>query len=99
MLFLKDRKAEVKFFSIEAPSHATAEGLRETITSVFKRIGMPEFHTNLYGFNIDGAKLNTGIHKGLATLVCEESTWLNVVHCFNHRLELAIKYAFKSIPC
>ena len=85
LLFLKDGKAEVKFVNIEAPSHTTAEGLKETIISAFKRIGMPEFHTKLYGFNIDGAKVNTGIRKGLATLLCEESPWLNVVHCFNHR--------------
>lgn len=96
LLFLKDGKPEVKFVSIETPSHTTAEGLKETITSAFKRIGMSEFHTNLYGFNIDGAKVNTGIHKGLATLLRAESPWLNVVHCFNHRFELAIKYAFRN---
>ena len=55
---------------------------------------MPEFHTKLHGFNTDRAKVNTGTLKGLATLLCEESPWLNIVHYFNHHFELAIKYAF-----
>ena len=55
-----------------------------------------EFHTKLCGFNIDEAKVNTGIHKGLTTLLCEESPWSNVVHCFNHRFELALKYTFEN---
>ena len=98
-MFLKDGKPEVKFVSIEAPSHITAEGLKENIISAFERIRMSllrEFHTKLYGFNIDGAKVNTGIHKGLTTLLCEESPWSNVVHCFNHRFELALKYTFEN---
>ena len=57
---------------------------------------MLEFHTKLYGFNTDGAKVNTYIHKGLATLSCKQSEWLNVVHCFNHCFELTIKYAFEK---
>ena len=54
---------------------------------------MSKFHTNCYCFNNDRAKVNTGIHKGLATLLREELPWLNIVHCFNHQFELAIKYA------
>ena len=56
---------------------------------------MIEFHTKLAGFNVDGALVNKGIHKGLAQL-CESSPCLNVVHCFNHLFELAIKDAFKA---
>ena len=66
---------------------------------------MSEFHTKLYGFNIDGAKGNTGSDKGLATQLREESPWLNDVHSFDYRFELAIKYALHNtflmryIPC
>ena len=56
---------------------------------------MIEFHTKLAGFNVDGALVNKGIQKGLAQL-CESSPCLNVVHCFNHLFELAIKDAFKA---
>ena len=57
---------------------------------------MTEFHTKLAGFNVDGASVNTGIHKGLAQLLHELTPRLNVVHCFNHCFELAIKDAFKA---
>ena len=86
----------VQFFSIETPSHTTAEGLKEAISSAFKRSGMTEFHTKLAGFDFDGASVNTGIHKGLAQLFCESSPRLNVVHCFNHHFELAVQDAFKA---
>ena len=65
LLFLNEGKPEIKFFSIETPSHTTAEGLKEAISSAFKRTGMTEFHTKLAGFNVDDAMVNTGIYKGL----------------------------------
>ena len=41
--------------------------------------------------------MNTGIHSGLGTRICDElSPWLTLIHCFNHGLELAIKDAFKG---
>ena len=96
LLFLNEGKPEIKFFSIETPSHTTAEGLKQAISSAFKRTGMTEFHTKLTGFSVDGALVNTGIHKGLAQLLRESSPCLNVVHCFNHLFGLAIKDAFKA---
>ena len=45
LLFSKDGKPEVKFVSIKVPSHTTAEGLKETMISAFKRIEKSEFHT------------------------------------------------------
>ena len=96
LLFLNERKPEKKIFSIETPSHTTAEGLKEAKSSAFKISGMTESHTKLAGFNVDGASVNTGIHKGSAQLLCESSPCLNVVHCFNHRLGLAIKDVFKA---
>ena len=96
LLFLNEGKPEINFFSIKTPSHTTAEGLKEAISSAFKRTGMTEFHTKLAGFNVDGASVNTGIHKGLAQLHHELTPCLNVVHCFNHCFKLAIKDAFKA---
>ena len=96
LLFLNEGKPEIKFFIIETPSHTTAEGLKEAISSAFKRNGMAKFHTKLVGFNVDGPSVNTGIHKGLAQLLHESSPCLNVVHCFNHHFELAMKDAFKA---
>ena len=96
LLFLNEGKPEITFFNIETPSYSTAEGLKEAISSAFKRTGMTEFLTKLAGFNVDGASVNTGIHKGLAQLLPKSSPCLNFVHCFNHCFELAIKNAFKA---
>ena len=79
LLFLNEGKPDIKFFSIETTSHTTAEGLKEAISSEFKRTGMAEFNTKLAGFNVDGALVNTVIQKGLAQLLRESSPCLNVV--------------------
>ena len=36
------------------------------------------------------------VNTGLNVLVRNEAPWVEVVHCFNHRLELAIKDAFNE---
>ena len=48
------------------------------------------------GLNVDGASINNGVHNGVGVLMQADSPWLQVIHCFNHRLELAIKDAFKK---
>ena len=35
-----------------------------------------------------------GKHNGLNVLVQDEALWVEIVNCFNHRLELPIKDAF-----
>ena len=98
LLFLNEGKPEIKFFSIETPSHSTTEGLKEAISSAFKRTGMTEFPSNfqINWFQCRWRFGNTAIHRGLAQLLRESSPCLNVVHCFNNRFELAIKDAFKA---
>ena len=48
------------------------------------------------GLNVDGASINAGVHNGVAVLMQADSPWLQVIPCFNHFLELAIKDAFKN---
>ena len=36
------------------------------------------------------------LHNGLGALIENDAPWLEVIHCFNHRVELAIKDAFKN---
>ena len=40
--------------------------------------------------------MNVGKHKGVGTQLKEKAPWLQVIHCFNHRVELALKDAFKN---
>ena len=46
--------------------------------------------------NVDGASINTGVHNGVGVLMQADLPWLQVIHCFNHCLELTIKDAFKN---
>ena len=39
-----------------------------------------------------------GKRNGLNVLVQDEAPWVEVVHCFNHQLELAIKDVFIESP-
>ena len=47
----------------------------------------------LFALNVDDASVNAGMHRGLGVKIKEDVAWLMVVHCFSHRLELAIKDA------
>lgn len=62
----------------------------------FNRVGITDFTRSLFGLNVDGARVNTGIHGGLGALLRQSAEWLTVIHCFNHWLELAAQDAFKG---
>lgn len=97
VLFLnRSGRAEVKFYGIESPDHANAVGLKHAVELAFTRVGITDFTSSLFGLNVDGASVNTGIHGGLGALLRQSAEWLTVVHCFNHRLELAAQDAFKG---
>ena len=95
-LYLSEGIPKLTFLSIEDTKNADANGLMECIVSAFKRFDKPEFQKHLLGLNVDGASVNMGIHGGLGALLKVSSPWLQVIHCFNHRLELAVKDAFKT---
>ena len=97
VLFLnKEGRAVVEFFSIESVKNANADGLKAAIKESFERVGIVDFAQKLHGLNVDGASVNTGIHCGLEAKLKESAPWLTVIHCFNHRLELAVKDSFKG---
>lgn len=63
----------------------------------FLDIGLDNFKERLIGFMSDGASVNFGQKAGLLTKLREsEMPWIIGIHCPNHRLELAIKDAFKG---
>ena len=86
----------VKYLSIESAENGDTEGLKDCISKAFERIGITKFSERLLGLNVDGANMNTGIHKGLSAKIKEEADWLQLVHCFNHRLELTLTDAFSN---
>ena len=88
--------AIVKYLSIESAENGDTFGLKSCITKAFQRFGITKFSERLLALNVDGANVNTGIHKGLGPKIKEEADWFQSVHCFNHRLELALKDAFSN---
>ena len=45
--------------------------------------------------NVDGASMNLGIHKGVGIFLKEKGPQVQVIDCFNHRVELALEGAFR----
>ena len=57
-------------------------------------LNQPCCYNKLVGLNLDRASTSMGKHNDLNILVRDEAPRAEVVHCFNHWLELSIKYAF-----
>ena len=89
----------MKFLSIELTNSTNAEGITECIKTAFKRIGISDIQKRIMELNVDAAFVNTGVHNGVGVFMQADSPWLQVIHCFNHRFELAIKDAFKNHNC
>ena len=47
--------------------------------------------------NVDVASMNLGIHKGVGMFLKEKGPQIQVIDCFDHRVELALKGAFRTI--
>lgn len=75
----KQREPVVKFFSIKIPEHTNEDGLKQYIENAFHLIGIGSLHQCLVNLSIDGASVNTGLHK---------------THYFNHNLLLGVKDNF-----
>ena len=97
VLLLLCGKPKLKCPSIEPANNANAEGIHSCIKEAFGRVGVLGLSQKVIVLNVDGAVVNTGIHHG--ALMKESSPWLQVIHCFNHILELSIKDAFKTDTC
>ena len=72
-----------------------AEDIIECIKTAFEWIGILDFQKRIMRLNVDGASVNTGVHNGVGVLIQADLPCLQVIHCFNHRLEFSIK-AFKN---
>ena len=90
LTFLKSEKPLLKFLSIEPANNANAQQINECIKTAFKRIGILDFQKIIIGLNADSASVNTGVHNSVGVSMQANSPWLQVLHCFHHRLELAI---------
>ena len=74
-----------------------AAGMIDSIKTVLNRYGIALFKDRMLGLNIDGANVNIRVHRGSGTQLMEKALWLQVIHCFNHRVELGLKDEFTTI--
>ena len=73
----KDGVPIVKYLSIESAENGDTDGLKDCISKAFERIGITKFSERLLGLNVDGANVNTGIHKGLSTKIKKKMIGFN----------------------
>lgn len=80
-----------------------ADSLKKAIDSVFQKVDthptaipMDDYRTKMVSATADGANVNLGKYNGVLTKMSVERPWLIVIHCMNHRIELAIKDMVKS---
>ena len=96
ILFLSDGFPALRYLSIESVDNATATGVLSSLTTAFERFGVLLFEKSLLGLNCDGASVNLGQFGDLGALIKEKAPWLELGHCFNHRIKLALKDAFEN---
>ena len=77
-----------------------ATSLKKGIDSIFQtghfEMTPDGYKTKLVGVTADGASVNFGKNNGLLTKLSTDRDWLLKIHCTNHRIELAVKYAIKE---
>ena len=84
------------FLSLEEPPNAKAPGILAALDNAFAKFGIPNWKEKLLGFCSDGASVNFGQVRGVSALLKAQSPWIVSVWCLAHRLELAVKDAFKG---
>ena len=89
---------QAHFLALKDVADCTATGLIQCIDETFISLGVNNWRSKLVCMCMDGAAVNLGVRRGVAALLRTEydMPWLIAVHCFNHRLELAAKDAFKN---
>ena len=76
-----------------------AESLKAGIDGIFGpsgNIDLGDYQTKLVSCTADGASVNMGLISGLLTRIGRERDWLLKIPCSNHRIEFAVKAAFKD---
>ena len=96
VLLLKESTPTLKYSIIESVKIVDAPGIAKSIEDVFEKIANKSFTYKLVGIGVDWASVNLGKHSRVGKLIQEKVTWLQVIHCFNHWVELVLKDTFKT---
>ena len=74
-------------------------GTAETIFQEAKKVIEEDLNLDSFAaVGSDGCSVMLGMKSGVATRLTEMKPDINSIHCQNHRLALAAKDSFKSIP-
>ena len=96
-----------RFFSVEAPTKADANGLLNCLRRGLLRLGITDIldksivlgvtdHPILVGAGTDGASVNIAEQNGMKGILQRELPWVSWAWCYAHCLELACKNALSS---
>ncbi|XVF82659.1 hypothetical protein PTKIN_Ptkin16aG0066300 [Pterospermum kingtungense] len=84
-----------RFFDVVGVRDTTTLTLKENITSILTRYDLQ--NENIRGQGYDGASNIRGAWNGLQALFLNECPYAYYVHCFAHRLQLALVAASKNV--
>ena len=84
-----------------------SDSIKAAIDSIFQQgseengnqngpIPLADYREKVVSATADGANVNMGIYSGVLTQMKQERDWLVIIHCANHRLELALKDGVKQ---
>ena len=77
----------------------TADDLKTVIDAVMEEYGVSDrYLRRLVSVCCDGASINMGKYNSVASQLKRVRLWLLIIHCVNHRLELAVKDSLKEGP-
>jgi hypothetical protein len=94
--FLHDGKVEERFLGFFDTASTTGEELAKLIIAVFIKHGFDL--KDLVGLGFDGASAMSSQEVGVAARMREKSPLALYVHCFAHRLNLALQKGLKNVP-
>ena len=88
----------LKYLKLVEPVNTKAEGILAAIDTAMQTFDLPYYKQKLIGFCSDGASVMMGARRGVIKLLKERGQveYVLAVWCFAHRLELAVKDAFKN---
>ena len=75
----------------------SAAGISSELISQMQKLGI-DYKAKLIGQGYDGASVMSGKLAGVATLIRNEAQFALYVHCYAHRLNLALEDCLKAVP-
>lgn len=91
-----DGVPKICYLSFENVKNDNAKGVYDGIKTAFNWFGFLKFEDKIVGLNKDDTIVNIGQYTGLGKLIIDKTSWLELVHCFSDRNQLAPKDRFDT---